>query len=234
MAKRQLSTRHAQWLEDARKIPCEIAAEAGVVSTQDGNLAFEYRRNGVSLFAKVRKETAEGKTFWIEPKGAELCLWNEDSLSDPSGAPLIVTEGEIDALSVLAAGVTPYVVSVPNGAALDKPGKGEIVPTEDDAFRYLWDGGRLKAGLQRFDKIILATDDDDKGRILRDELTISLGRNRCWFVTYPKAKDANEVLVRYGAAALRADCQADGAEQAGVVLRDPVARRQHALFHRLA
>jgi hypothetical protein len=51
-------------------------------------------------------------------KGAELCLWNEDCLSDPFGAQLIVTEGEIDGLSCLVAGVTPHVTSVPNGAAL--------------------------------------------------------------------------------------------------------------------
>jgi len=34
---------------------------------------------------------------------------------------------------------------------------------------------------------------------LRDELSVRLGPNRCWFVTYPDGcKDANEVLVRHG------------------------------------
>lgn len=144
------------------------------------------------------------KDYFIEPKGAKLRLWNEDSLNDPSGAPLIVTEGEIDALSVLVAGVTPHAVSVPNGAPFDRPGEGNIDPAEDSAFRYLWEDGRMKAGLQRFDKIILATDDNHKGRILRDELAVRLGRTRCWYVTYPKGcKDANEVLVKHGADALQ-------------------------------
>ena len=40
--------------------------------------------------------------------------------------------------------------------------------------------------MQQFKKIILATDDDQKGRVLRDELAVRLGRSRCWFVTYPK------------------------------------------------
>src|SRR5262245_30152676 len=81
----QLSTKHAEWLEAKRKIPCELAAEMGLVSRGE-NLAFEYRQNGVTSFLKVRLEMADGettKTFWIEPKGSALCLWNEDCLSQP-------------------------------------------------------------------------------------------------------------------------------------------------------
>src|SRR4051794_37279115 len=122
--KPRLSDAHARWLEDARKIPCELAAELGVVSKGE-NIAFEFRRmNGAASFLKVRRAMADGsKTFWIEPKGAELCLWNEPCLGEPASfeAPLIITEGEFDALSCLAVGET-HVLSVPNGAALDKPG----------------------------------------------------------------------------------------------------------------
>jgi twinkle protein len=202
LAKLQLSIEHAKWLEAVRKIPCEVAAEMGVVS-KGSNIAFEFRQKGVPSFIKVRQETVRDgettKTFWIEPKGSALCLWNEDCLSEPSEAPLIITEGEFDALAFLAAGAT-HVVSVPNGSPLDKPGEGEIDPTQDSAFGYLWDGGKLKPGLQRFAKIILATDDDHKGRVLRDELAVRLGRTRCWWVRYPDGcKDANEVLVQHGA-----------------------------------
>jgi twinkle protein len=210
LSKLPLSIEHAAWLETERKIRSELAAEMGVVS-KGKNLAFEYRRNGAPVFLKVRKEMiADGgtpiKTFWIEPKGVELRLWNEDCLSEPSGAPLVITEGEIDALSCLETGTTPHVVSVPNGAALDKAGEGDIFPAEDSAFRYLWGAdGKLKAGLRGFAKIILATDADPRGLILRDELATRFGRPRCWFVTYPDGcKDANEVLVRYGADRLRA------------------------------
>lgn len=201
LARLQLSLEHARWLEAVRKIPCEIAAEMGVVSKGE-NIAFEFRQNGVASFLKVRREIAQDgattKTFYIEPKGSALCLWNEDCLREPSSAPLIITEGEFDGLSFLTAGAT-HVVSVPNGSPLDKPGEGNIKPDEDSAFRYLWDGNKLRAGLQHFSKIILATDDDHKGRVLRDELAIRLGRSRCWYVTYPNGcKDANEVLVAHG------------------------------------
>ena len=35
--------------------------------------------------------------------------------------------------------------------------------------------------------------------MLREELAIRLGRDRCWYVTYPQGcKDANDVLQRFG------------------------------------
>jgi twinkle protein len=203
LARLQLSSEHASWFEEKRKIPCELAAAMNVLS-KDGNLAFAYIRNGELSYLKIRKDVPNAKpNYWIEPKESALCLWNEDCLNEPFDASLIITEGEIDALSFLAAGAT-HVVSVPNGSPLAKPGKGEINPTDDKAFRYLWEGARLKAGLQRFKTIILATDADQKGLVLRDELAIRLGRTRCWYVTYPTGcKDANEVLVALGVNALQ-------------------------------
>jgi twinkle protein len=166
-----------------------------------------YRQNGLPSFIKIRREIIEhgksSKTFWIEPKGAALCLWNEDCLQETSEAPLIITEGEIDALSLLAVGAT-HVVSVPNGAPFEKPGEGDVDPAQDRAFGYLWDGNKLKPALKRFLKSILATDNDQKGRILRDELAVRFGRPRCWHVNYPPGcKDANEVLVAHGTDALQ-------------------------------
>jgi twinkle protein len=194
-----LTQQHAAWLEDIRKIPCELAAETGVESSGTA-LAFQFRQNGQLRFTKFR---SADKRFWIEPSGAVLQFWNEDALCDPSlpEAPRIITEGEFDALAFLMAGAT-HVGSVPNGAA-GKPGEGDIVPTEDRQFQYLWDGSRLKPGLANAKKIILATDGDTPGLILRDELAIRLGRHKCWFVTYPEGcKDANEVLIKHGADAV--------------------------------
>jgi twinkle protein len=196
-ARLELSAEHAHWLEEVRNIPSEIAAQTGVTS-RGTDLVFEYRRNGVCAYQKFR---SPDKKFWIEPAGSELFLWNEDALSERSNEPIIIAEGEPDALSFMTAGET-CVLSVPNGAA-GRPGEGDIDPTDDRQFAYLWDGPGLKTGL-RAGKIILATDDDKSGRILRDELAVRLGRPRCWFVTYPAGcKDANDVLVKYGVEALR-------------------------------
>jgi twinkle protein len=197
----ELSEAHAMWLEE-RKIPSELAVRMGIVSKGDA-IAFPYSRNGVLSYWKLRKISE--KRFWREPGSSTTFLWNEDSLTEPepSSAPLVISEGEIDTLSFLTSGAT-HVVSVPDGAQLKKPGEGNIKRSEDTAFAWLWDGNDLKPGLKRFAKIILATDDDDKGRVLRDELAIRLGPIRCWFVSYPAGcKDANEVLVKHGEAALQ-------------------------------
>jgi twinkle protein len=155
-------------------------------------------------YRKLRIEKPEGKSFMRDRQNAPSCLWNEDCLSEPCSpeTPLVITEGEIDALSWLTAGAT-HVVSVPDGAQLSKRGEGPVVIEEDTAFKYLWEGDGLKKPLAAFKKIILSTDNDEKGRILRDELAVRLGRHKCWFIEYPDGcKDANEVLVQHGADAL--------------------------------
>jgi hypothetical protein len=54
-------------------------------------------------------------------------------------------------------------------------------------------------------KIVIAVDNDAPGRRLEDELARRLGRERCWRVEWPVGcKDANDVLVKFDAAELRA------------------------------
>jgi twinkle protein len=204
LQKLNLNPEHATWLEEARKIPSELAAEIGFVS-RGRNIAFEYRKNGTTMFRKVRCETKDpetgkrGKTFFIEPAGAKLFLFNEDCLNEPCAptVPLIICEGEIDAASWMQAGAT-RVVSVPNGARAEV-GTDDIVPEEDTAFSYLWEGGHLRPEIDRFQKIIIASDGDRAGLALREELSIRLGRSKCYVVTYPDGcKDANDVLQTFG------------------------------------
>jgi len=180
-------------LEAKRGIDCEQAAMCGVVSRPNA-IGFQYLDNGSSKFVKWR---GKGKKFWIEPSGQKLQLWNLDSLRGASPEMIIICEGELDALSWRTVGAH-HVVSVPNGAPA-QPGEGEIIPTDDDAFAYLWDGDELIPELQSAKRIILATDGDKPGRILAQELAIRLGVERCWLVEYPDGcKDTNDVLVKHG------------------------------------
>jgi twinkle protein len=182
---------------EARKVDPEIAARYGAKFSQ-GVFRFAYRNRGVLKYEKCRDLD---KKFWIEPAGEHLQLWNLDSIQDlPSkpDLPLIITEGELDGLSFLHVPGN-YVVSVPNGAP-STPTAGKILIAEDRRFSFLWGPDeRLIPEVDQFDKIILATDGDGPGQVLRDELALRIGEERCWFVEYPKGcKDGNDALMRYG------------------------------------
>lgn len=188
-----LSDRHGERLEE-RGIAIEIAAEFGLFS-RGHSLGFPYNApDGTPTSVKFRKPNKE---FLFEPSGKPLTIWLLDRWRDESSETLIITEGEIDTLSFLTAGAS-CVVSVPNGAP-QIFGEGDVTPANDNRFAYLWSGNTLHAALSRFKRFVLATDADAPGQVLRDELAIRLGRDRCWFVTYPEGcKDANDVLVRHG------------------------------------
>lgn len=197
-----LSETHAHALLERRKISNRTAAKLGIVS-RGADIGFPYRRRGALLFTKYR---ASPKKFWIEPQGAKLSLWNVDCCRDLSstGGTLIITEGEFDAASCVEVGY-PCVVSVPNGGT-DKVSDGDVVPSDDVRFSYLWNDEKtgLTPDLAAAEKIILATDGDPVGRALASELVLRLGADRCWVVQWPEGtKDPNDVLVKYGAEALR-------------------------------
>lgn len=183
-------------------------ADGAVVEHAQGNvIAFPFIDGGQVVAEKYR---AAGKKFF-QKVGGQRTFWNADILDDPSlqdgHTPLIITEGELDALSVIEAG-NPFVVSVPDGAppARDFSGKlinvpetdADIDPLHDDKFSYV---ARNWERLKKIKKIIIATDNDEPGRRLAAELVRRLGRVRCYWVEYPEGcKDINDVLMNHGCA----------------------------------
>ena len=113
---------------------------------------------------------------------------------DMADKPLVICEGEIDALSFAEAGIP--AVSVPNGA----PSK--FVRNDDgNKFNYLWEAREL---LETCGKIILATDHDGPGDILKQEIGRRVGLGKCWQVAFStELKDANAVLCAEGPERLR-------------------------------
>ena len=216
-----ISALHMEWL-DKRGI-LTAAMDIGIYSAQrvadgqvlaDGNgdiLVFPFIRHGREIGAKYR---AKGKRFWQKPN-CPKAFFNGDILDDPSlidgTNSLVIVEGEPDALSFIAAGY-PFVVSVPDGAppARDKDGKLINVPEgtadididSDDKYAFIlneWDA------LAKIKSIIIAVDADEPGQRLAKELIRRLDKVRCSFVTYPPdCKDANEVLLTHGPAAVLA------------------------------
>lgn len=179
---------HKDWL-NARGIPSDLAEKFGLTTVvRDGVkwLSIPYSQDGAIVNHKLRR-TAE-KQHMMD-KGGKLCLWNAECLSGPG--EVIITEGEFDALAVMAAGFE-RVVSVPNGASASE----NTDPFKGNAFAYVWEHEAALKGIESF---VLATDGDGPGRALAKSLAAILGAERCKFVSYPNGcKDLNEVLVAHG------------------------------------
>jgi twinkle protein len=199
----RLDLQHAMALEERRGLPCEITAQLGIVS-RGKEIGFQYlTADGRLSWTKWR---GSEKQFYIEPKGVKLIPWNLPGchVSASVTNSLIITEGEIDAASCVAAGF-PASISVPNGAPNLRNIQETIDPLQDHAFSYLWtEHGKLLPELAFPSKIILAGDNDGPGLALIGELATRLGVDRCYMPIWPEGcKDASDVLQKFDAQKLR-------------------------------
>lgn len=106
---------------------------------------------------------------------------------------LVIVEGECDQVALASIGIRG--VSVPNGAP-KTVSKGKISPEDDSKFAYLWDARKM---LESKTKIIIATDQDEAGDALAEEIARRVGRAKCWRTKYPEGcKDITDVLKKHG------------------------------------
>ena len=148
----------------------------------------------------VKWRSVDDKRFTQD--GAARTFWGVDNVRRASQVDaLIITEGEIDCLTVASAlDSNQHAVSVPNGAP-QKVSNKQIDASEDTKFSYIWDAKDI---LNDCTKIILVTDNDEAGNALQEELARRIGRAKCYGVMYPDdCKDANDVLRLYGVDAVR-------------------------------
>ncbi len=138
-------------------------------------IEFNYFRDSELVNVKYRGPKKSFKLY----KDAELIFFNLDSMKENDY--VIITEGEMDALSYMEIGYES-VISVPNGAA----GKGQQRLTYLDNCIDLFDN---------VETIFIATDDDEPGRMLQEELARRLGKIKCRKVSFFGHKDANELLM---------------------------------------
>lgn len=179
-------------------------------------IVFPYVRENEIVNAKYR----DGNKNFKLVKDAELVFFGMQTLAGRHTA--IITEGEIDALAVYEAGfgndyeavadkdgvVVEHelgrwaVLSVPNGAS-----KGS------QKMEYL---DNCSDWLSMIDEFVIAVDNDEAGKSLKDELVRRLGAEKCRVVSYPTdivvsdskgvrraCKDLNEVLVHFGKEAVK-------------------------------
>lgn len=144
-------------------------------------IAFNYFDHNILINTKFRTLS---KDFRLVPK-AELIPYNVDAILRKEIC--YITEGEFDCLTLVQCGF-PETISVPNGAQKNLSWMDRFVETHfDDKTR-----------------IVLALDNDEKGRMLKDELLRRLGEERCRLVTWSDdCKDANEELCKHGAESLK-------------------------------
>jgi twinkle protein len=199
----QIHEKHAEWLK-GRGLDPVLAEKFGLTSTPGAGgkfwLSVPYVENGRVVNHKFRQTMAKHHRM---DAGAPLTLWNHDALLSEAvrtgQLPVVITEGEWDALAAIQSGFE-HTVSVPNGGP-NEPTRGEISEENDaERYRFLW---RAKPHLDSVGAFVLAVDNDAVGRLLAAELARRLGPERCRFVTYPDGcKDLNDVLLAYGEGAV--------------------------------
>jgi twinkle protein len=151
-------------------------------NAKENTLQFNYFRNNELVNVKYRDGR---KNFKLAAK-AELIMYNYDLCINSSR--IIITEGEIDALSIATAGIYD-VTSPPNGA-----GTGALKMEYIDNCLELFENKT---------EIIIATDNDAPGINLCQQLAFRLGVERCFRVDFSPFKDANEYLLAKGAESLK-------------------------------
>lgn len=150
----------------------------------------------------------EAKGKWAADKGGRRLPFNADVLRDDSliGMPLVITEGEFDALATIQCGHL-RTISAPDGAPT------EPVSNPADSKAYAWiEELRPYLTPERVSEIVLAVDDDAPGAALLHDLSVLFHRSRCKYVRYPRlradkvlsCKDMNRTLMDYGAKGVEA------------------------------
>jgi len=164
-----------------RGIPVDVV-ERNKISSTDDRIFFPYCENGVAVNVQIRKP---GKVFcWTT--GAEVIPGGMDDIQETT----IVCEGFMDKLAMEVAGFT-NCISAPSAP-----------PAEAKNYNLNYLDGRDFSKVKKF---IMAGDMDAPGRRLMSELSRRFGAYRCWSVEWPEGcKDANDVLLAYGADKIKA------------------------------
>lgn len=144
------------------------------IAQSKNDIVFPYISPNGDLEHLKYRNMKEKKFF--SSAGTAPCLFGWQAISDDD-REVILTEGELDAMTVRQCGHAS--LSVPIGG-----GKGN----KQQWIEYEYDR------LERFDVIYLCLDTDKVGVAATNEIAERLGRHRCKLIELPK-KDANEVLM---------------------------------------
>ena len=154
--------------------------------TEVESIAFPFIKGNKRVNTKYRTSTKD----MAQDGNAEKCFYRYDKLK--GATKIYITEGEMDALSLVQCGYDLGVTSVPDGAP--NPTANNL----DTKFSYF-----TEDAMKLFDdaeEIVLVTDNDVNGKFLEAELKRRIGIDKCLTIVYPEGcKDINEVLMKHGA-----------------------------------
>jgi twinkle protein len=168
------------WLKDSRKLSAETIAAYKVVGKDDKYAMFPHLRDGELCNYKLRN--IENKKDMRVAGGCEQMLFGWQAIPKESRS-VVICEGEIDALTLWQSSFK-NVLSVPNGANLKT---NNLEYFDKIAERFI-----------NTPEIYLCFDNDNAGRVLREEFANRLGKERCKYVEFKDCKDANDCLQKYG------------------------------------
>ena len=187
-----LSQHHYEWL--AKRGISKYTADKAKLFSADKWFArlnktadcigFPYYRDGALVAAKYR--SFPEKDFTQDSGGAHD-FFGIDNVD--KGKPLVIVEGEIDALTLMEAGIE-NAVSVPSGAPI-KVADGKVLPSEDKKFAYVWNAREI---IDAVPYVVLATDQDGPGQALAEELARRIGKEKCRVAKFD-AKDLNDIFL---------------------------------------
>ena len=139
----------------------------------------------------IKWRSIDGKGFTCD--GAPRAFYGIEQIDDGE-EELTIVEGECDVIALASVGIK--AVSCPNGAPI-KVSSHRIDPEEDKKFNFIWNE---RDRLENCKKIVLATDADEAGEALAEEIARRVGRAKCWRVKFPDSvKDGNDAVEKLGA-----------------------------------
>lgn len=188
-----------KWFKDVRGISAETLAQLPVAS---GTTFFpDADKKLPAIFFKYDegwKARSYPEKHFVAGKGLKRTFWNIDRVLHANPEVVYIVEGEADVCALVEAGVSVTQVLGANGAK-DKPTEGD--PREMAGYAYVVEA--LEQGLKRVKQFVWCGDEDDAGRLLREDMVKLLGAARFRFITWPDGvKDANAMLLSDGAVAL--------------------------------
>ena len=187
-----------EWLEEVRGLSVEHCADLGIREGTHGRLGagvvMPYRSAGGERYADKFRPIGE-KTFRWHPTDVRHGLFNLPGIADPGRRhlPVVLTEGEFDAISCIQAGFVRSC-SVPDGWSeqADEASGAKMQPILD-ALDVIKDAPCL----------IVAADSDPVGEAFARAMAALLSDMVVRVARWPEGcKDANDVLRKHGAGAL--------------------------------